>query len=107
MHLVDPGSRPDACAAPMMSVVIASDALERARDLIRGRLTPDRLRHLDENDDGGVFYHDGTGSRFWAGPPTVELVAASLQYFVKLKLRRIDNEAAVPLGASKYKGLPH
>lgn len=90
------------------------DKLEQARAVVRGHPIPDALRRLGEEDlgsygdeDGRLFYFNGSGTVLLRAELTPEVLAQSLHYMVKLKLRTIPDEYRVPLGSSKYKGLPH
>jgi hypothetical protein len=87
--------------------------LEQAREIVRRSALPDDLRRRGETeigsyvvDDARLMYYDGTGTQFLSSELTADVLARSLQYVVRLKTKGIKDEATVPLGASKYKGLP-
>lgn len=81
--------------------------LEQARDVIRRQRTlPEALHRIVARDED-LSYFDGRANGHVQGELTPDVLARSLHYLVELELRTIDDESAVPLGSSKYKGLPH
>ena len=83
-----------------------TDKLEQARDVVRRHAVPDALRRLGE-DDEWLPYYDGVGTSFLQSDVTPDVLARSLHYMIKLKSTGVRDESEVPLGVSKYKGLPH
>jgi hypothetical protein len=75
--------------------------LDDARALVRAHPVPEALRRLDD----GLHYYDGASR--WTREVTPEILARSLHYLVRIKQTAIADEQSVPLGSSKYKGLPH
>ena len=65
------------------------DRLDQAREAVRRYPVPETLRT--------VGHVEVTGDE----------LADALDYFVDLAFTDVETESAVPLGASKYKGLPH
>lgn len=88
--------------------------LEQARQLVRAATLPEPLRRIGENDIGSfadeearALYHDSGGTWFVTGELTPDVLAESLHYVVRVATRAVADESAVPLGASKHRGLPH
>jgi len=81
--------------------------LAAARDLVRAFPLPDALRDFAIDDDDGFRYWDGRGTFSREGALTADILANSLHPVITLATQRIKDEHAVPLGASKYRGLPH
>jgi hypothetical protein len=81
------------------------DRLAAAREIVRTYPLPEALRQYLGPD--GFTYHDGAWCRSHQGELTSDVLAASLHYSVDLALTPNDDEFAVELGASKYRGLPH
>lgn len=91
-----------------------ANRLERAREVVRGYELPAALRAYGQPDvgryadpDASLLYYDGQRTQFLVGEVTAEVLAQSLLYVVDFDLTPVDDEATVPLGTSKYNGLPH
>jgi len=82
------------------------DKLEQAREVVRRYPLTDALRRLSKEEDG-LTYYDGVNTVYLESKLTSDVLAQSLHYMIKLKLTSISDESDVPLGVSKYKGLPH
>jgi hypothetical protein len=88
--------------------------LDDARALIREFPLPEELKKMGEEDVGDYAdenarlpYYNGESTTFLTKEVSGDVLAQSLSYLIKLNTKAVADEQAVPLGASKYKGLPH
>jgi hypothetical protein len=79
--------------------------IEQARALVRGAdLTAVQEAFADEDD---LCYYDGRFTWLGDGPLTADLLASTLHLLVDLEVEAVKREEEIPLGATKYRGLPH
>ena len=87
-------------------------SLDAARELLRESTVPDALRVLGEDevgsyavDEARLLYFAEGATQFLCEELDAALLARTLHVFVELE--PAEEDAPIPLGASKLKGLPH
>lgn len=88
--------------------------LEQARQLVSRASIPRELARMGEDeignyavDEARLLYFNGDRTLFLTEEVSPTVLAASLAYTIELNTEEVTDEHAVPLGVSKYKGLPH